>query len=330
MNIYDAEVFRKVEYRPFENKGRQFQLSMYPYLDIVLNDHCNAKCKFCIGHLVHKREWPSLEKQKVGIHYAIEKMGVTEVLLLGGEPTINNALTDYVSYLRKNFKLKKICTTTNGHRIASELGYAQRLFSSGITHLNLSLMSIDPGKQKYISGTDEYIDFIDLTRFKILANQNNVHLRINNNIFLNNHDDVNLMENFYDDVKDYCHSLKFSPLLRTDSFSTVNEVTEFNRTHLLSDDAYDQLWHHFEEQHSEYPIIRNKQTFGFVEYSMILSDPPIILNYNQHGKLRQRVLEGYINNIKMLPTGDLSLSWNREEEDYFIDVPECECPKANG
>ncbi len=321
MNLFDAEVFRTTTYRPFENKGRYFRLSTYPYLDVVLNDGCNAHCKFCIGHLVHKKEWTSLEKQEKGIRYAIEKMGCQEVLLLGGEPTINESLFSYVKYLKDNFKLQKTCTTTNGHRIAKDPSYAEKLFGCGITHLNLSYMSEDPEKQKEISGTDVEIRLHQLRKFKKLADDNNVHLRINNNVFIGNNDSLNTMRDFYLAVKDFCHSVKFSPLLKTDSFSTVNEVTEFNRTHILSDDAYDNLWHQMEDEYSyEYPLIRNKQTFGFVEYSMILAPTPIILNYNQHGKLRQRALEGYIHNLKMLPTGDLSLSWNREEKNFFIEI----------
>jgi hypothetical protein len=43
----------------------------------------------------------------------------------------------------------------------------------------------------------------------------------------------------------------------------------------------------------------------------------------QHGKLREKVIKEHkINNIKLLATGDLSLSWNREEKDWFINTEE--------
>ncbi len=318
--MFEAEVFRKVNYLPFKNKGRAFYLSDYPYLDIVMNDNCNARCKFCIGRLVHRQERPTLDSQKAGIKYAIDTMGVKEVLLLGGEPTINNTLFDYVHYLKTNFNLKKICLTTNAHRMAKDPSYAEQLFSSGITHVNISYMSTDPDKQKYISGTNLYISPDMMRRFKRLAELYGVHIRVNNNVFVNNHDTVGSMIQFYAEMMDCCHSLKFSPLLKTDSFSTVNEVTEFNSANILSDEKYDSLWHGFEAEYFDHPIVRNPYTFGFVEYSMILAPTPIILNYNHHGKLRQKVLEGYVNNLKMLPTADLSLSWNREEKDYFIDI----------
>jgi organic radical activating enzyme len=320
MDTNNYEIFRKINYIDFENNGNKFLLSTYPYLDIVFNDHCNAKCKFCISHLVHKKVWSNIEKHKQKIKYAIEQLGVKEVLLLGGEPTINDDIFEIIDYL-KQFNINKICTTTNGHRMANDYIYAEKLLSSGITHLNMSIMNLNKEKQMYISGSNTYVSLEDLKYFKYLADENGVQIRINNNCFIDNNDHLKDIIEFYNLVKNCCHSVKFSPLLRTDSFSTVNEVTEFNRTHILEDAQYDSLWNNIETYYSDYPIVRNKETFGFVEYSMIMLDTPIILNYNQHGKLREKVVkENKINNIKLLATGDLSLSWNREEIDYFINT----------
>ena len=322
MNTNDYEIFKVPTYRPFENNGKSFQLSSEPYLDIVFNDHCNARCKFCIAQLVHKKVKSDIEAFKPKIKYAIEQLGVREVLLLGGEPTINDDIFDIIDYL-KTFDIDKVCLTTNGHRLVKDPIYACRLFSSDITHVNLSLMNLDKARQLDISGVKTYVGVSELLYlFNLRRECGNVKLRINNNVFVGNHDSGNSIVEFYDQISPYCDSVKFSPLLKTDSFSTVNEVTEFNRTHLLSDEQYDELWHGIEEHYVNYPIVRNKQTFGFVAYSMVCLPVPIILNYNQHGYLRQKVVEeGKINNLKLLVTGDLSLSWNREERDWMIKVP---------
>lgn len=317
----EYEIYRTMSYSPYRQGNRTFQLSNYPYLDIVFNDHCNARCKFCIAHLVHQKEWASFERQAPKIDYAIQRMGVKEVLLLGGEPTINDSIFQYVEYL-KRFNLNKICITTNGHRMSKDFKYAEKLLSCGITHLNLSLMSLVPSKQQDISGTKVVITLDHLKKFKEIA-QGKCKIRINNNVFKGNHDSVQELVAFYKGVASHCDSVKFSPLLKTDSFSTVNVVTEFNRSHILSDEEYDNLWHEAEEALSQktIPTVRNKETFGFVEYSMVELPTPAIFNYNQHGKLREKIIkEGKINNLKLLPTGDLSLSWNREERDYFIET----------
>jgi molybdenum cofactor biosynthesis enzyme MoaA len=324
MNIKDFEIGRYVTYRGFNNGKKDFLLSTYPYLDIVIHDHCNAKCKFCVAHLVHKKEQASLEAQKEKISYAIQKMGVKEVLLLGGEPTINDKLFEYVDYL-KQFKLKKICVTTNGHRMAADKSYAAKVLRCGITHLNISLMSFDPDKQQEYSGTKVFLTYSDLVDFRNLAGTS-CSIRINNNVFKGNNDTIQEMAQFYYMAYAQVDSVKFSPLLKTDSFSTINEVTEFNRANALSDEGYDALWKDAEYAFSAaetVPILRNKATFGFVEYSMVMLPTPIIFNYNQHGKLREKVIKEHkINNIKLLATGDLSLSWNREEKDWFINTEE--------
>jgi|GEM_PF-3060732 len=321
-NFNEYEICRKVDYKDFDNNGKNFLLSTYPYLDIVFNDYCNAQCKFCISHLIHKKEICDIEKHKPKIKYAIENMGVKEVLLLGGEPTINNDIFEIIKYLRQ-FDLSKICITTNGHRISKDLDYCRKLMSSGITHMNISVMTLDEDKQKFISGSVTYVSLEHLKEFKKIANEYNVSIRINNNCFKGNNDNLDDILYFYNQVKDYCNSVKISPLLKTDSFSTVNEVTEFNREHILSDEDYDYLWYNIENNFADYPIIRNKETFGFVEYSMILLDKPIIINYNQHGKLREKVIkENKINNLKLLVNSELSLSWNREETEYFINTEE--------
>lgn len=320
MNTNDFEIFRHNEYTQFENNGKTFLLNTYPYLDIVFNDHCNAKCKFCIAHLVHDRINANIDGFKPKIRYAIQKMGVREVLLLGGEPTINDNIFEIIDYVRR-FGVNKICLTTNGIRISRQPEYLERLVCSGVTHMNLSLMSLDEKKQKYINGTKFSVSMDNLKNIRHQCNQTGVKLRINNNVFIGNNDSKEEILGFYNGVKDYSDSVKFSPLLKTDSFSTVNVVTEFNREHILTDQQYDDLWHSVENEFGDCAIVRNKQTFGFVEYSMIMLPTPIIFNYNQHGKLRQKIIEERkINNLKLLPTGDLSLSWNREEKDYFINT----------
>ncbi|MDF2880215.1 MAG: moaA [Clostridiaceae bacterium] len=314
------EICRKVDYEEFNNKGKKFLLSTYPYLDIVLNDYCNAQCKFCISQLVHKKEICNINKHKQKIKYAIEHMGVKEVLLVGGEPTIYDGLFEIIEYL-KQFNLNKICITTNGHRMSKDMDYCKKLMSSGITHMNISVMSLDEDKQKYVSGSNTYLSLEHLKTFKKIADEGNVSIRINNNCFKGNNDNLNDILCFYNQIKDYCDSIKFSPLLKTDTFSTINAVTEFNREHVLSNEDYDCLWHTVENYFSSYPIIRNKETLGFVEYSMLLLSTPIIFNYNQHGMAREKIKkENKINNLKILVNSELSLSWNREEIEYYINT----------
>jgi MoaA/NifB/PqqE/SkfB family radical SAM enzyme len=322
MRFEDYEISRHIEYRHWINKGISYSLCTYPYLDIVFQDHCNSKCSFCVAQLIHDKIWFDIEVFKEKIHYAITILGVKEVLILGGEPTINDEIFEILEFLRK-YNLNKICITTNGRRITQDLKYIEILVKSGITHVNLSLMSLNLDKQSVLAGVRSEITLEKLKDVYDILKQNNIHLRINNNVFKGNNDSVLDIITFYNAVSSCCDSVKFSPLLKTDSFSTVNSVTTFNCEHTLSDQKYEELWNTVEACYSEFPIVRNRLTLGFVEYSMIFLPVPLIFNYNHRGKLKQMVVEEKkIHSFKLLPTGDLSISWNREESKWFIDTKE--------
>lgn len=310
MKIEEYEIARRIKYTPFENNGRQYLMSDYPYLDIVLNDVCNKKCKFCIADLIDKKQTCDINKHKERIHWAIRKLGIREVLIVGGEVTIkpmDSILFEILEFL-KDYTLEKICLTTNGLRLATDNQYLWRISKSNLTHINLSFMNFNEG-----------ISYTHLANMSYELRRNNIHLRINNNVYKGNNDNLSDIVKFYSDVSCFCDSIKFSPLLKTDAFSVKNAVTEWVKEHILTDTEYDKLWSEIENKYSNFPLLINNETFGFVKYSMILKEVPIILNYNQHGKLREKVInEGKINNIKLLSNSKLSLSWNKDEEEYII------------
>lgn len=312
---FKSEIFRTVKHQSKNINGTIYNLSDYPYLDIVLTDRCNSRCKFCISDLIHDKLDCNVDIFKRQIEYAVKEFGVKEVLLLGGEPTISPVLFEMISFCT-TLNLNKICLTTNGKKLHQSKEFTQELMASGLTHINISIMSLDSGSQSFVHGTGVgNMDLNSLARAYKEATKHGVHLRINSNIYKSNHDNGSDMFGFYQAVKCFCDSLKFSPLLQTDSFSTVDEVTEFNKRYILTPTQYEELFNgfcsHFEENT---PIVSNKATFGFVEYKMICLEPPIILNYNHRGQMMKRAVEfNEINNIKLLPNGNLSRSWNRED-----------------
>jgi len=324
----EPEVFRRVAYnRSFEHNGTLYKLNNYPYLDIVLTDACPHKCRFCIAHLVHNKANLDHKTMLEKVKFAVDKMGVREVLLLGGEPTSSRNLLPIIKDLR-DFGLgilNKICMTTNGERLAKDDKFLRAIVTSGLTHINLSLMTFDKEKQLETAQTDTYVSREDVLRIGAACQQNFVHLRINTNSWRGNNDTVDSFLSFYSDLAEILpskiSSVKLSPLLKTDSFSVVDVVTSWVREHILPDDEYDTLFHEIEAHFFDSPIVRNTRTLGFVENSMILLPIPIILNYNQHGQLRHNLVHlKEINSLKLLPTGELSLSWNREEADWFINT----------
>ena len=317
-NIFDSEIFRRVSYTRREINGELFNLSDYPYLDIVLTDRCNSRCKFCIGDLLHKKLDCDAEIFKSQTEYAVNELGVKETLILGGEPTISPVLFDMIDVC-KNLPLNKICMTTNGKKLRDQ-NFTKRVMSSGITHLNVSFMSADVEMQNFVHGSRNNISLDELGKIYKIADENGVHLRINNNVYKGNNDCVESLLEFYNRVKGICHSVKFSPLLKTDAYSVIPEINDFNKNYMLCPEAYESLFNGvLETFEGEYPIVKNFAVFGFVEYRAALAEIPIIFNYNHRGRMMQNATEKrQINNIKLLPNGNLSRSWNREELQHVI------------
>jgi len=322
ISIKDFEVFKFGDntYTPFTNNGHNYLLNKEPYLDIVLTDHCNANCNFYIADLVHNKLRGDFEIFKTKVLYAIKYLNVKEVLLLGGEPTMSKMLIPMIKWLA-TLNLDKIVMTTNGIRLAQDSVYRNKVLSAGLTNINVSFMSIYPEKQVQITNSKYILTIADINIIYDCAYAHNVNMRINNNIFLGNNDSVDKMIQFYNATKDFCDSIKFSPLLPTDSFSVVSEKTKWNNEHILSNSHMLNLFNKFQEHYNNVSIIENNLQFGFVKNTMIPLKTPIILNWNfgnYTGMMDKVVKESKINNIKLLANNELSLSWNRESTEYYI------------
>ena len=321
MNIQDFEIFKGNAYTPFENGGNQYLLNREPYLDIVLSDFCNCDCSFCIADLLHDKLRLNFDIGKKKVKFAVGNMRVKEVLLLGGEPTTSIILIPFIEFL-KTLGLNKIIMTTNGLNLARNKGFREKIFSSGLTHVNVSFMSLNLEEQTRVTESKQPLTLADIAEISTTARKHGVQLRINNNVYRGNNDKLLYLLNFYEAVRPYVDSVKFSPLLKTDAFSVVDFKTQWVKDHILSDEEYDELFEQVERlfvNRNHLSIITNNELFGFVKNSMVPLDVPLILNWNQHGQMMNKVVnEHKINNLKILPNGELSLSWNREMTQYFI------------
>lgn len=324
MEVQNFEVFKFREnvYTKFINNKKEYLLNKNPYLDIVLTDYCNANCNFCIGDLVNKKETLNITIAKEKILFAIDNMHVNEVLLLGGEPTVNKNLTEYIGWLSSLNRLDKICMTSNGIKLVSDHMYLDEVMGSGLTHINISFMNIDLKKQSEV--TSRYLTIEAIQDIYIAAKKYNVKLRINNNIFKGNNDTIEKIVHFYNMCSYCCDSIKFSPILPVDDFSVSNTKTKWSKENLLHDNKLEYLFDRIERHYSfvnEVSIITNNNQFGFVKNSLIPLKTPIVLNWNfgkYTGMMEKVIKENKINNLKLLANGELSLSWNKHLPEYFI------------
>jgi len=119
----------------------------HSYLRISLTERCNLRCTYCmpetgIAHLTPSSDLLTYD-EIMRLASIFVGLGVTKVRLTGGEPTLRPDLVKIVeglSTLRER-GLSTIAMTTNGIVLERQLS---QLTSAGLTHVNISLDSLQP------------------------------------------------------------------------------------------------------------------------------------------------------------------------------------------
>lgn len=80
-----------------------------PFLDYHINWHCNLKCANCItGSPFRDEEFSDIESFKQDVDNLSKYMRVGVLRMLGGEPTLNPNIVEYLKYARQS----KLCDLT--------------------------------------------------------------------------------------------------------------------------------------------------------------------------------------------------------------------------
>lgn len=115
-------------------------------LRISLTDRCNLRCVYCMpAEGIDFRPPEGLLQDgelRLLVRIAAE-LGVRKVRLTGGEPTVRPGLVDLVDAIAATPGIEDVALTTNGlllDRLAGPLAAA------GLTRVNVSLDTLDPGK----------------------------------------------------------------------------------------------------------------------------------------------------------------------------------------
>lgn len=120
--------------------GRQ-----HSYLRISLSERCNLRCQYCMpenGVPLQPQSHLLTNSEIIRLATWFVENGVSKLRLTGGEPLLRKDLLDLVSSLN-NLGLEQIGMTTNGVTLSKQL---PDLVAAGMTHVNISLDSLQPGK----------------------------------------------------------------------------------------------------------------------------------------------------------------------------------------
>ncbi|KAG9314132.1 molybdenum cofactor biosynthesis prote [Chiua virens] len=120
----------------------------HDYLRISLTERCNLRCFYCMpseGVELSPREHILTDDEVVRLASLFVKSGVRKIRLTGGEPTVRKGLDNIIARLDelRAFGLESIAMTSNGLSLHRRL---PDLVRNGLTHLNLSLDTLDQFK----------------------------------------------------------------------------------------------------------------------------------------------------------------------------------------
>ena len=121
------------------------------YLRISVTDKCNLRCRYCMPEDgICKKEHRDMltEDEIITAVEAAAALGITKVRITGGEPLVKKNIVSICRRVAAVEGIKEVCLTTNGILLPQ---LAQPLKEAGVTRLNLSLDTLDPGKYAYIT-----------------------------------------------------------------------------------------------------------------------------------------------------------------------------------
>lgn len=128
--------------------GRRF-----PYLRLSVTDVCNFRCTYCLPD-GWKKTGPMAFLTVDEIRRLLtgfSELGLTKVRLTGGEPTVRKDFNDIITAAAASPGVAKVAVTTNGWNLAR---HAAAWRASGLSHINVSIDSLDPVTFHQITGHD--------------------------------------------------------------------------------------------------------------------------------------------------------------------------------
>lgn len=152
---------------------------------IQLNRTCNQKCLFCSNP-----ENGNVLSYKKAVFYINDllKNNFSGVIFTGGEPTLNKNLVKLLQYCQAKGLEARIIT--NGQKTA-DFAYLQMLKDNGLKLMHVSVQTIDPKGQDYLSQNKDSLKNI----LKTLLNARQLGIAVNINTVINSYNAKSLDKN---------------------------------------------------------------------------------------------------------------------------------------
>ncbi|MFC3123147.1 GTP 3',8-cyclase MoaA [Agaribacter flavus] len=188
-----------------DNFGRKFE-----YLRLSITDVCNFRCDYCLpdGYQCgSSRDFLSMLEIKTLVQ-AFAELGTKKIRITGGEPSLRKDLPEIIEYCANTQGIERVALTTNGYKLRRDI---QQWFDAGLSHLNVSIDSLDPRAFESITGSKQLQSILEGIDKAVELGLKEVKL----NAVLLKHYTPTQLDAFYKYVKNRDISIRFIELMET-------------------------------------------------------------------------------------------------------------------
>ncbi|MDA9556856.1 GTP 3',8-cyclase MoaA [Vibrio sp.] len=201
-----------------------FERQFY-YLRLSITDVCNFKCTYCLpdgyqSNGIKPSTFLTLSEIKNTVS-AFAQCGTNKVRITGGEPSLRKDFTRIIDVVANTEGINKVATTTNGYRMTSQVSDWQQ---AGLTHINVSLDSLEPHDFMRITGQNRFHDVMKGIDKALSIGYEQIKVNV---VLLKNYNSHQL-NSFLHWIKDNPIQLRFIELMQT------GEMNDYFKTHHVS------------------------------------------------------------------------------------------------
>ncbi|WP_281647660.1 GTP 3',8-cyclase MoaA [Parendozoicomonas sp. Alg238-R29] len=205
------------------NKLQDRQGRRFPYLRLSITDLCNFRCQYCLPdgcqEPQHKTAISLDEIRRIATAFAA--LGTNKIRISGGEPSLRSDFCSILRTVRDVPGIDTVAVTTNGYKMDRRI---ERWIDSGMTHLNVSIDSLEPAMFHRITGHDRLDEILRGIDIGFAAGLPSIKV---NTVLMKNLNDREL-DRFLDWIKDQPITVRMIELMET------GDMPEFFNKHHLS------------------------------------------------------------------------------------------------
>ncbi|WP_212001663.1 GTP 3',8-cyclase MoaA [Chitinophaga sp. HK235] len=146
------------------------------YVRLSVTDRCNLRCTYCMPENMRfvKSDALLTDSEIISLLQTLASAGISKVRITGGEPFMRPGLINLLSAIKAIPGITQLAITTNGVLTRDYIPALQQL---GITHINLSLDTLQPARFLQITRRDQF-DAVMQTLDSLLAHQMKVKINV--------------------------------------------------------------------------------------------------------------------------------------------------------